>query len=158
MEKLISIGLTIDFFCRNIDFFLNLMPDIGHLDSVDEGVEFGYRINNNEWIPLVWYSSQRSRDNWTEVGTLTNDNNLMVRGFSVPFIHGNTHSVALKLCGSEVVEDGASLSFRWLQTVNSSLAPSVDDIAIDDVQIGIKSSILQLVLLTDNFDNQMTIK
>ena len=127
------------------------------LDSLDEGVEFGYRLNNNEWIPLVWYSSQTNRDDWTEVGTLTN-NNLMVRGFSVPFIHGDTHNVALKLCGSEVIEDGASLSFRWLQTVNSSLAPGVDDIAIDDVQIIINSSTLQLVLLMDNFDNQMSIK
>ena len=82
----------------------------------------------------------------------------MVRGFSVPFNIGNTHNVALKLCGSEIIEDGASLSFRWLQTVNSTVRPSVDDIAIDDVQIGITSSTLQLVLLMDTFDNQMSIK
>ena len=133
------------------------MPDSSKLDSLDEGVEFGYRLNNNEWIPLVWYSSRDKRDDWTEVGTLTN-NNLMVRGFSVPFIHGDTINVTLKLCGSEVIEDGASLSFRWLQTVNSSVRPSVDDIAIDDVQIVISSSTLQRVLLMDNFDNQMSIK
>ena len=133
------------------------MPDSSELDSLDEGVEFGYRVNDNEWIPLVWYSSQTSRDNWTEIGTLTN-NNLMVRGFSVPFIHGNTHNVTLKLCGSEIIEDGASLSFRWLQTVNSTVRPSLDDIAIDDVHIGINSSILQLVLLMDNFNDQMSIK
>ena len=129
----------------------------GLLDSLDEGVEFGYRMNNNEWIPLVWYSSQTNRDNWTEVGTLT-DNNLIVRGFSVPFIHGNTTNVTLKLCGSEIIEDGASLSFRWLQTASSRLEEGVDDIAIDDVQIGINSSTLQLVLLMDNFDNQMSIE
>ena len=135
------------------------MPDNSNLDSLDEGVEFGCRINNNnEWIPLAWYSSQTNRDtNWTEVGTLM-DNNLTVRGFSVPFIHGDTHNVALNLCGSEVIENGASLSFRWLQTVNSSLGPGIDNIAIDDVQIGIKSSTLQLVLLMDNFDNQISIK
>ena len=130
---------------------------MGGLDSLDEGVEFGYRLNNNEWIPLAWYSPETTRDDWIKVGSLTN-NNLTVRGFSVPFIHGNTHNVALKLCGSEVIEDGASLSFRWLQTVNSSLGPGIDNIAIDDVQIGIKSSTLQLVLLMDNFDNQISIK
>ena len=133
------------------------MPTSGDLDSLDDGVEFGYRLNNNEWIPLAWYSSQTDRDDWIKVGVLTN-NNLMVRGFSVPFIHGHTHNVALKLCGSEIIEDGASLSFRWLQTVNSSLERDVDDIAIDDVQIIINSSTLQLVLLMDNFDNQMSIK
>ena len=132
---------------------------MGGLDSLDEGVEFGYRLNNNEWIPLAWYSPETTRDDWIKVGSLTN-NNLTVRGFSVPFIHTNTTNVALKLCGSEVIEDGASLSFRWLQTVNSSLGPGIDNIAIDDVQIGIinKSSTLQLVLLMDNFDNQISIK
>ena len=133
------------------------MPDDSVLDSLDEGVEFGYSLNDNEWIPLVWYSSQTNRDDFTKVGTLMN-NNLMVRGFSVPFIRGDTHNVALKLCDSEIIEGGASLSFRWLQTVNSTVRPSIDDIAIDDVQIGINSSTLQLVLLMDNFDNQMSIK
>ena len=134
------------------------MPTSGDLDSLDEGVEFGYRLNDNEWIPLAWYSSQTNRDDWIEVGMLTDNNNLTVRGFSVPYIHGNAQNVALKLCGSEVIEDGASLSFRWLQTTNSSLGEGLDDIAIDDVQIVIKSSTLQLVLLTDNFNNQMSIK
>ena len=120
-------------------------------------MELGYRLNNNEWIPLMWYSSKNSRDDWIKVGTLTNDNILTVRGFSVPFIHGNAQNVALKLCGSEVIE-GASLSFRWLQTANSSLARDVDDIAIDDVKISITSSTLQRVLLMDTFDDQMSIK
>ena len=133
------------------------MPDNGILESLDDGVEFGYSLNDNEWIPLVWYSSQTNREDWIKVAMLTN-NNLTIRGFSVPFIHGVTHNVALKLCGSEIIEDGASLSFRWLQTVISAMRPSVDNIAIDDVQIGISSSTLQLVLLMDNFDNQMSIK
>ena len=133
------------------------MPTSSDLDSLDDGVEFGYRLNENEWIPLAWYSSRANRDDWIKVGTLTN-NNLMVRGFSVPFIHRNTTNATLKLCGSEVIEGGASLSFRWLQTVNSTVTPNTDDIAIDDVQIRINSSTLQLVLLMDNFDNQMSIK
>ena len=131
-----------------------------NLNSLDEGVEFGYRFNT-EWIPLAWYSSRDNRDNSIKVGTLTN-NNLVVRGFSVtvPNYRGNTQNIhiALKLCGSEVIEGGASLSFRWLQTVNSRLEEGVDNIAIDDVQIGINSPTLQLVLLTDNFDDQMSIK
>ena len=94
---------------------------MGGLESLDEGVEFGYSLNDNEWIPLVWYSSQDNRNDSIKVGTLTN-NNLTVRGFSVPFIHGDTHNVALKLFGSEVIEDGASLSFRWLQTANTDVA------------------------------------
>jgi hypothetical protein len=133
------------------------MPDTSTLDSLDEGVEFGYRINDNEWTPLAWYSTRTNRDDWTKVGMLM-DNNLIIRGFSIPFYHEVTHNVQLKLCGSEIMEDGASLNFRWLQTASSNLQPSVDDIAIDDVQIGINSSTLQLMLLMDDFDNQMSIK
>ena len=136
---------------------LVLATDMGNLDSLDEGVEFGYRVNDNEWIPLAWYSSQTNQDNQIAVGELT-DNYLIIRGFRVPFHHRNTINVQLKLCGSEVIGDGVSLSFRWLQTVNINLMPNVDDIAIDDVQIGINSSKLQFVLLMDNFDNQMSIK
>ena len=69
----------------------------------------------------MWYSSQTNRDELIKAGMLI-DNNLTVRGFSVPFIHGDTHNVALKLFGSEVIEDGASLSFRWLQTANTDVA------------------------------------
>ena len=144
-----------------VKFFLDLATKIVNLDSLDEGVEFGCRVNKNEWIPLVWYSSRANRDDWIKVGMLTDNNQrLTVRGFSVPFYHRNTTNVTLKLCVSEVVEDGASLSFRWLQTVNSSAASSIDDIAIDDVQIVINSSTLrmQLVLLMDNFNDQMNIK
>ena len=96
---------------------------MGGLESLDEGVEFGYRLNNNEWIPLAWYSSETTRDDWIKVGPgMLTKNNHTVRGFSVPFIHGDTHNVALKLFGSEVIEDGASLSFRWLQTANTDVA------------------------------------
>jgi hypothetical protein len=154
--------LTIDIkiFYRKISFFLNLMPDPGsNLDSLDEGVEFGYRLNDNEWIPLAWYSSRNNRDDQIEAGELMDNNNLIVRGFSVPFYHRNTINDTLKLCGSEITENGASLSFRWLQTVLSRLDPNVDDISIDDVHISIKSPAQQIdVLLVDNFNYQMDIK
>ena len=157
-DKIIQMASIPFYFCREIKLSLDMVVRGGLLDSLDEGVELGYRLNENEWIPLMWYSSQdNNRDDWIKVGMLTNSN-LMVRGFNVPFVNGDTHKVALKLCGSEIIENAASLSFRWLQTVNSTVQPSIDDIAIDDVYIGIKSSILQVVLLADNFDNQMTIK
>jgi hypothetical protein len=147
-----------------VNFSLDLVTDDGNLDSLDEGVEFAYRISDNKlkWIPLAWYSSRSSRHNRIKVGKLM-DNNLIVRGFSVPFFNGDIRNVQLKLCGSEILEDGASLSFRWLQTVISILRPSVDDIAIDDVHISIRSPaqhIDDIVLLVDNFNklNQMDIK
>jgi hypothetical protein len=141
-----------------VNFFLDLVTDAGNLDSLDEGVEFAYRINGNEWIPVAWYSFRTNRDDQIKVGELMDNNNLIVRGFSVPSYRGNTHNVQLKLCGSEIMDDGASLSFRWLQTASSDLNPNTDDITIDNVQIGLTSSTLQLVLLMDDFNDQMSIK
>ena len=86
--------------------------------------------------------------------------NLTIRGYSVPFHHGDTHNVTLKLCGSDIIQDNASLSFRWLQTIPAAIQISNDEVAIDDVQISIDSSTLQhdIVLLMDNFNNQTSIK
>ena len=147
-------------FCREIDFFIDVTPDLGFLDALDEGVEFGYSKNGNEWIPLAFYSSRTNRDDQINVGELRMDNSLTIRGYAIPFINGNTHNVTLKLCGSEIIQDNVSLSFRWLQTLSSILAPSVDDIALDDVQISTSSSALQqnIVLLKDDFNNQVTIR
>ena len=131
------------------------------LDSLDEGVEFGYQKNGGEWIPLAWYSSRNNRDNQNRirVGELIG-NNLTIRGYSVPFYHVNTSNVQLKLCGSEIIQDNTSLSFRWLQTVISVLNPNVDDISVDDVHISINSSALQqnIVLFEDDFNNQSNIR
>jgi hypothetical protein len=141
-----------------VNFFLDLVTDSGNLDSLDEGVELGYRISDNEWIPLAWFSSRNNRDNPIKVGELV-DINLIVRGFSVPFYHRNLTNVTLKLCDSEITENGASLSFRWLQTVLSVLNPNVDDISIDDVHISIRSPAQQTdMLLVDNFNDQMNIR
>ena len=138
---------------------LDITPNNSNLDSLDEGVEFGYRKNGDEWIPLAFYSSNNNQDNQIKVGELNGDN-LSIRGYSVPFFFGDIHSTQLKLCGSEVTQDNASLTFRWLQTVNINLRPSVDDVGIDDVQIGINSPTQQLgiVLLMDNFNNLVNIK
>ena len=56
-----------------VNFFLDLATDMGNLDSLDEGVEFGYRVNDNEWIHLAWYSSQTNQDNQIAVGELTDN-------------------------------------------------------------------------------------
>ena len=126
---------------------------------LDEGVEFAYRIEDSEWIPLAFYSSRLERDDQIRVGSgELIDNYLIIRGYSVPFHHGDTHNVRLKLCGSNIIQDNTSLSFRWLQTIPSPLDQTVDEVVIDDVQISINSSTLQHVLLMDNFDSQLRIK
>ena len=131
------------------------------LEKLDEGVEFAYRIegSDSEWIPLAFYSSQTDRDDEIRVGPgELIGNNLTIRGYSVPFHHVNTSNVTLKLCGSDIMQDNASLSFRWLQTIPSGTQGSVDEVSIDNVQIDVHTSTLQYALLVDNFDNQMSIK
>ena len=138
-----------------------MSPGNGNLETLDEGVEFAYRIedSDSEWIPLAFYSSRIERDDQIRVGPgELIGSNLTIRGYSVPFHHGDTHNVTLKLCGSDIIQDNASLSFRWLQTIPSPLNSSVDEVAIDDVQISINSSTLQHVLLMDNFNSQTSIK
>ena len=130
----------------------------GNLETVDEGVELGYRVNDSEWIPIAFYSPDTKRfDQNISVGELA-DNNLIIRGYSVPFCRNETHNVQLRLCGGEIMQDNSTLSFRWLQTVPSPVRRSVDEVSIDDVQIDLYSSTLQQVLFMDNFDNQMVIK
>ena len=142
--------------CREVNFMLQITPSGSTLSSLDEGVEFGYRINDSPWIPVVFYSSVTDRDDQIRVGEL-NGNILTIRGYSVPFIHGDTQSAQLKLCGSEIIQNNASLSFRWLQTSRSVLDQNLDDIVLDDVQISTFSP-QQHVLVMDDFDGQMTIK
>ena len=89
-----------------------MIVDEGSLDSLDEGVEFGCRKNDSEWIPLTFYSSLTNQDDHINVGELRMDNILTIRGYTIPFIHGNTQNVTLKLCSSEILQDNASLSFR----------------------------------------------
>ena len=149
--------------CRGVTFSLDLSAGSGNLETLDEGVEFAYRIedSDSEWIPLAFYSSQTDRDDLIRVGPgELIGSNLTIRGYSVPFYFGDTHNVRLKLCGSNIIQDNASLSFRWLQTIPAAIQISNDEVAIDDVQISINSSTLQhdIVLLMDNFNNQTSIK
>ena len=46
-----SLALTMPFLLTHP--LLVLATDMGNLDSLDEGVEFGYRVNDNEWIHLA---------------------------------------------------------------------------------------------------------
>ena len=131
------------------------------LETLDEGVEFAYRIedSDSEWIPLAFCSSRLERGDLIRVGPgELIDNYLIIRGYSVPFYFGDTHNATLKLCGNDIIQDNVSLSFRWLQTIASFVRPSVDEVSIDNVQIDFHTSTLQYALLVDNFDNQTSIK
>ena len=142
-----------------MNFSYIITPDTSNLDSLDEGMEFGYRNlkSGSEWIPLAFYSSlENPREDQIKVGERNGDK-ITIRGYSVPFIRGDGNSAQLKLCGSEIIQNDASLSFRWLQTVIFIRQPSVDDINLDNVQISINSP-QQHVLFMDNFNNQMSIR
>ena len=138
-------------FCREVNFMLQITPGGNSLSSLDEGVEFGYRMNDSPWIPLAFYSSTTERDDGIRIGELVNGDTLTIRGYSVPFIQGDTQSAQLKLCGSDIIQNNALLSFRWLQTSSSVLDRSVDDITLDDVQISTFSPqqhVLEWITLT----------
>ena len=90
------------------------------------------------------------------------ENTLTIRRYSVPFYHVNssTYNFQLTLCGSEIIQDNVTISFRWLQTVVSILRSGVDDIFLDNVQISIYTHPrpLQHLLLQDNFDSDNQIR
>ena len=54
------------------------------------------------------------------------------------------------------MQNNASLSFRWLQTVISTGEGNVDPLYLDNVQISINSSQQHdIVLFKDNFDSRI---
>ena len=137
---------------RNVNFDLQIAD---RLDSLDEGIEVAYQINNGrEWIPLVFYSPKDDREDQISVGDRTNGF-INIRGYNVSsFVFTGERSIQLKLCGGEIMQNNASLSFRWLQTVISIGEGNVDPIYLDNVQISINSS-QRHVLFKDNFDSQI---
>ena len=133
------------------------------MDSFDEGVEFGFQILNSgrEWIPLAFYSFHIIRDEQIKIGPelMLNDNITVIRGYSVPIYHVGTHRAELKLCGSEIIQNNASLSFRWLQTVITDSAPNRDTAYLDNVTISINfPEGHNTTLLDDDFNDEMMIK
>ena len=138
-----------------------------NVDSFDEGVEFGFQNLNSgrEWIPLAFYSfhSPGSRDEQIRIGpTLSGNTAVVIRGYSVPIYRvGGTiaHRAELKLCGSEIIQSNASLSFRWLQTVITDSARNRDIAYLDNVAISINfPEGYNMTLLDDDFDSEMMIK
>ena len=118
------------------------------LNSFDEGVEFGFQnLNHNrEWIPLAFYSfhNPTRRNEEIKIGPdlMLNDRITLIRGHNASiYLVGGTivHKAELKLCGSEIMQNNASLSFRWLQTVKSSSASNSDIAYLDDVKININN-------------------
>ena len=139
----------------------------GILESFDEGVEFGFRNLNSgkEWIPLTFYSFRPpfQRDEDIEIGSesMSSDSNVIVniRGHNVSFFHVRDHNANLKLCGSEIMQNNASLSFRWLQTVVSNSAVNADPAYLDNVNIRLSvDSSEEHVLLRDDFNSGTMIK
>jgi hypothetical protein len=136
------------------------------LNSFDEGVDFGFQNLNRgrEWLPLVFYLSHDTttarRDERINIGPTLSDNSItVIRGYSVPIVNMSTHRAELKLCGSEMIQNNASLSFRWLQTVYTQSSDSSDTVYLDNVTISINfPEGYNMTLLEDDFKNEMMIK
>ena len=137
------------------------------VDSFDEGVEFGFRNLNRgrEWIPLAFYSFAFFRDDEIKIGSellSLSDNTFVIRGSSVPIYRvGSTiaRRAEMKLCGSEIIQNNASLSFRWLQTVVTDSVRNRDIAYLDNVAISINfPEGHNMTLLDDDFNNEMMIK
>jgi hypothetical protein len=130
-------------------------------------VEFGFRNLNRGggWIPLAFYSfhtpASNFRDENIKIGP-THGNNVVIRGYSVPIYSVGAkfaHRAELKLCGSEIIQNNASLSFRWLQTVVSANVDNTDTAYVDNVAISINfPEGHNMTLIDDDFDNEMMIK
>ena len=139
-----------------------------NVDSFDEGVEFGFQNLNSgrEWIPLAFYSLRtpgNRRDEEIKIESTLNSDNVVIRGYSVPIYLVGTHRAELKLCGSEIIQSNASLSFRWLQTVVTNNARNRDTVNLDNVAISINfpegyNNNINMTLLDDDFDSEMMIK
>ena len=137
------------------------------LDSFDEGVEFGFQILNRDrgWIPLAFYSFHvpTKRDEHIKIGPelMLSDNITVMRGYSVPIYRVGTHRAELKLCGSEIIQNNASLSFRWLQTVVTQNKENADTAYLDNITISINfPEGHNMTLLDDDFNvnREMMIK
>ena len=164
----ISYGYQCFINCREIRFTLQFTTDI---DSFDEGLEFGiqglHTVNGDrEWIPVMYYASQPNRSNLIYVGDIqTSDSTVVIRGFSVPYVmvgEGEEHSAELKVCIDSTIDVG-SLSFRWIQTVEQVNASDglvfllIDDISVKYVNPSSPDD-LEIVIITDNFNRQTSIR
>ena len=137
-----------------------------NLNSFDEGVEFAYQNLNDdrEWIPLAFYSFHipYNRDEDIEVGPASGTI-ATIRGYNVTIYRVGSkvaRSAELKLCGSEVIQNNASLSFRWLQTVESASTANADTAYIDNVKFSINLSEEHntTIIFDDDFNSETMIK
>ena len=92
---------------------------------------------------------------------MLSDNITVMRGYSVPIYRVGTHRAELKLCGSEIIQNNASLSFRWLQTVVTQNKENADTAYLDNITISINfPEGHNMTLLDDDFNvnREMMIK
>ena len=134
------------------------------LDSFDEGVEFAFQNLNigKEWIPLVFYTSRTLsvRDEEISIAEIMlGDSNFNLRGYNVSFLNIATtsHNIQLKICGRGVIQDGAVLTFRWLQTIVGISSENLDETFLDNVQVSINFPQHSVVFM-DDFNGQESIK
>ena len=135
--------------------------------TFDEEVEFAFKNldHGEELVPLMFYcydSTERDvRHNIVGPQSLSGDF-VSIRGYNVSFSESlvggtNAHRADLKLCDREIMQNNASLSFRWLQTVTSQTKANFNLVYLDNITISINSS-EEYVLLMDDFNNAMMIK
>ena len=148
----------------NIRFFGGSLGP--RLNSFDEGVEFGFQNpnHNREWIPLAFYPfiNPTLRNEEIKIGPdlMLNDRITLIRGYNVSIYRVGGHRAELKLCGSEIMQNYTSLSFRWLQTVESSNASNSDIAYLDNVNITINNfpEEHEKTIFSDHFNNESKIK
>ena len=147
--------------------FSNESSKSSRLNSFDEGMEFGFQNLNQgrEWIPLAFYSFKcTQRDSNIIVGSdlMPGNNFINIRGYNVSYsLVGATiaHRAELKLCGNEIMQNNASLSFRWLQMVISGRSDNADPAYLDNITISINfPEEHSMTLFDDDFNSEMMIK
>ena len=108
------------------------------------------------------YNSTHDNVRHNMIGQQFSGDIVSIRGYNVSFSESlaegtDAHRADLKLCDREIMQNNASLSFRWLQTVTSKTKADLGLVYLDNITISINSS-EEYVLLMDDFNNATMIK
>ena len=147
-------------FHRRVNFDIIFTAQSGsnlrQLNSFDEGVEFGFQNldHGREWIPLAFYSFQQTNihDEDFKIAPELMFNATIVTTMHVSiFYRAHVHGAELKLCGSEIMQNNATLSFRWLQTVRSGRSANADEVYLDNIRISMNTTVTQECVLFNDY-------